>query len=61
MIKNKDRPLFIHKLMAPFLTIKKRTGTKPVPKSLGIGFNGTPCYIANSRQWITFNSIIQSV
>ena len=61
MIKNKDRPLFIHKLMAPFLTIKKRTGTKPVPRSTGIDFNGIPHYIANNSQSITFNSIIQSV
>ena len=61
MIKNKDRSLFIHKSMTPFLSIKKRTGTKPVPKSLGIGFNGIPSYIANSSEWITLNSIIKSV
>ena len=61
MIKNKYRPLINHKLMASFETLKKRTGTSSVPDFSGIDFHGISYYIANSNQFLTFNSIIQSV
>jgi len=59
MIKDNNRPLRSHKLMTSFLGLNKRTSSS-TDFSL-IDFLGIPYYIANSSQYLTLNSIIQSV
>ena len=61
MIKDNNRPLRSHKIMTSFLGLKKRTRTSSSTKLSGIDFHGIPYYIANSSQFLTLNSIIQSV
>jgi len=59
MIKDNNRPLRCHKGMTPFLGLNKRTSSS-TDFSL-MDFLGMPYYIANSSQYLTLNSIIQSV
>jgi len=59
LIKDNNRPLRSHKIMTSFLGLKKRTGSST--EILVIDFLGMPYYIANSSQYLTLNSIIQSV
>jgi len=61
MIKDNNRPLRIHKIMTSFLGLNKRSRTSSSTDFSLIDFLGIPYYIANSSQYLTLNSIIQSV
>jgi len=61
MVKDNNRPLRSHKIMTSFSTLKKRTGTSSRPIFSSMEILEYTDYIANNSQFLTFNSIIQSV